>query len=154
MKTPNWLHCFSKIDQLASDKATIGMLCLSSKRIDRAANLNVLLEPEDVYEFTFEENLHFALNELGMLGRYCDSYFNVNKKDLFYAALKYDYTVMLLIDSKDKENKIKKIAIELFEQWYDLVYPVSDSEYKRLSIKYTKRKEKLKEKLLKYNVLK
>ena len=154
MKTPNWLHCFAQKDQLVSDKSTMGMLCLSSKRIDRATNLNVFLEPEDVAEFTFEENLHFALNELGMLGRYCDSFFNVNKKDLFYAALRYDYSIMLLIDSKDKENKIKKIAIELFEQWYDLAYPANDSEYQRLSIKYAKRKEELKKKLLKYNVLK
>jgi phosphatidylserine/phosphatidylglycerophosphate/cardiolipin synthase-like enzyme len=74
--------------------------------------------------------------------------------DLTYAALKHDYKIMMLIDSKKKEKEVQEIAWELFEQWYDMTYIFDELLLKKLSIKYSKRKEKLKKQLLKFNVLK
>lgn len=153
MKLPNWLYCFSEEDQCLDDEVEIGLLRLSVKRIDRAIKLNLDLEPEDIAQFNFEETLHYALKELGMLGKYSDLYFNVTKKDLTYAALRKSYDLMLLIDSKKKENTIKKIAIELFEQRYSLEYPVDEGIYNDLSVKYAKRKKALEEEIMKFNVL-
>lgn len=154
MKSPNWLHCFADKKQEVDATNMIGFFFFSKNRIDRAANFMVDLEPEEVKLFTFEENLHYALFQLGILGKYCDSYFNVKTMDLTYAALKHDYKIMMLIDSKKKEKKVQEIAWELFQQWYDMTYISDELLLKKLSIKYSKRKEKLKSQLLKFNVLK
>ena len=158
MKNINWIYCFADKKQNVTPTNQIGLIWYGDNNYDKSTNFptNFLLnlEREDVDEFTFEENLQYSLGMLNMIHKYCDAYFAVTKKDLTYAVLKFDYKLMLLIDSNKKKEKIKKITKEIFWQWYDLKYPSSDDDVTKLQIKYDKRKEKLKQQILKFNVIK
>jgi len=154
MREINWLYCIASKKQNVNPTNQIGLIWYGDDNFDSSINFLAVLEREDVDEFTFEENLQYALGMLDMIHKYRDSYFAVTKKDLFYAVLKFDYKLMLLIDTQKKKDKIKKIAKELFWQWYDMKYPSSDDDVEKLKIKYDKRKEKLKQQILKMDVIK
>ena len=145
---------FSRKKQNINQKNSLGLLHFQETNFNQSVNFFVDLEREDVDEFTFLESLQYVLGNLDLLYSNIDCFFNVSDKDLTFGALAFDYRIMLLIDSKNKENEVKKIAKELFWQWYDLKYPTERDDIQAIEKKHEKRKLVLTKKLLKYCVLK
>jgi len=154
MKESNWLYCFSEKKQEIDNENHIGLFLFRNTYFNQSLNFFVDLEREDVDKFTFDENLQYSMGMLGLNYKYLDQYFNVAKKDLTYAALKYDYKFIMLIDSTKTKSKIKKIASELFHQWYRLRYPAKGEDIVAIEKSYEKRNETLLSEILKFNLLK
>jgi hypothetical protein len=154
MKESNWLYCFSEKKQEIDNENHIGLFLFRNTYFNQSLNFVVDLEREDVDQFTFDENLQYAMGMLGLNYKYLDQYCNVVEKDLTYAALKYDYKFIMLVDSKKTKSKIKKIASELFHQWYVLRYPARGEDIVAIEKSYEKRNEILLSEILKFNLLK
>jgi len=154
MKKPNWLYCLADKKQNINERNSLGLLGFQEAKFNKSVNLFIDLEKEDVDAFTFLESLQYALGRLDLSRPYLDYFFNVSEKDLTFGALAFDYKTMLLINSKNKEKEIKKIAKELFWQWYDLKYPTEEDDISAIERKHEKRRFVLRAKLLKFCVLK
>ena len=81
MKEPNWLYCFAFRKQKVDFENYVGLSWYSNNNFNDSINFFVDLEREDVDEFTFDECLQYALGNLGIIRKYCDAFFNINKKD-------------------------------------------------------------------------
>ena len=154
MKKPNWLYCLADKKQNINERNSLGLLGFQETKFNESVNFFIDLEKEDVDEFTFLESLQYALGVLDLSHPYLDYFFNVSEKDLTFGALAFDYKIMLLINTKNKEKEVKKIAKELFWQWYDLKYPTEEDDISAIERKHGKRRFVLRKKLLKFCVLK
>lgn len=154
MKKPNWLYCLADKKQNINERNSLGLLGFQETKFNESVNFFNDLEKEDVDEFTFLESLQYALGVLDLSHPYLDYFFNVSEKDLTFGALAFDYKIMLLINTKNKEKEVKKIAKELFWQWYDLKYPTEEDDISAIERKHGKRRFVLRKKLLKFCVLK
>lgn len=147
MKKSNWLYCLSETKQKITINNHVGYFWYEIDDYDESDNFILTLEREDVDEFTFDENLQYALGRLGMINKYCDAFFNVSEKEFDTAIDQFNYKLMILIDSNRKRNVIKRMAKELFWQWYSLEYPTSDDDIKQLEKEFKIRNAELRNKI-------